>query len=82
MHRLHRQWRANGLHCPTWTNDLTCTCLHSLVLGGVAIFMAPGSEYALLSVSKTVARLSLLFDFDPFAVVPNGGSFTTNSACK
>ena len=44
--------------------------------------MALGTGPAPLLVSKTVARLSLLFDFDPFAVVPNGGSFTTNSACK
>jgi len=50
--------------------------------GGIAVPMALGTGPAPLLVSKTVARLSLLFDFDPFAVVPNGGSFTTNSACK
>ena len=35
--------------------------------------MALGTGPAPLLVSKTVARLSLLFDFDPFAVVPHGG---------
>ena len=39
----------------------------------VAVPMAYGTGYGPLSVWKIVARLSLLFDFDPFAVVPNGG---------
>ena len=39
----------------------------------VAVPMAPGTGHGPLSVWKIVARLSLLFDFDPIAVVPNGG---------
>ena len=35
--------------------------------------MAPGTRHGPLSVWKIVARLSLLFDFDPIAVVANGG---------
>ena len=41
--------------------------------GYVAVPMAPGTGHGPLLVWKTVARLSLLFDFDPFAVVPHGG---------
>ena len=41
--------------------------------GGVAVPMAYGTGHGPLSVWKIVARLSLLFDFDPIAVVANGG---------
>ena len=41
--------------------------------GYVAVPMISGTGHGPWSVWKIVARLSLLFDFDPFAVVPNGG---------
>ena len=41
--------------------------------GYVAVSMAPGTGHGPLSVWKIVACLSLLLDFDPIAVVPNGG---------
>ena len=43
--------------------------------GYVAVPMTSGTGHGPWSVWKIVARLSLLFDFDPFAVVPNGGHF-------
>ena len=43
--------------------------------GYVAVPMAPGTGHGPLLVWKIVACLSLLFDFDPFAVVPHGGHF-------
>ena len=42
-------------------------------MGVVAVLMALGTGHGPWSVWKIVARLSLLFDFDPIAVVPNGG---------
>ena len=39
----------------------------------VAVPMAPGTGHGPLSVWKIVARLLLLFDFVPIAVVANGG---------
>ena len=44
-------------------------------MGVVAVIMALGTGHGPLLVWKIVARLSLLFDFDPFADVPNGGRF-------
>ena len=44
-------------------------------MGVVAVLMALGTGHGPLLVWKIVACLSLLFDFDPFAVVPHGGHF-------
>ena len=41
--------------------------------GYVAVPMAPGTGHGPLLVWKIVACLSLLFDFNPIAVVPYGG---------
>ena len=43
--------------------------------GYVAVLIAPGTGHGPLLVWKIVACLSLLFDFNPFGVVPNGGHF-------
>ena len=43
--------------------------------GSVAVSMVYGTGHGPSSVWKIVACLSLLFDFNPFAVVPNGGHF-------
>ena len=59
----------------TWRNDVTFFYSCSLVMGVVAVIMALGTGHGPLLVWKIVARLSLLFDFDPFADVPNGGRF-------
>ena len=44
-------------------------------MGVVAVLMALGTGHGPLSVWKIVACLSLLLNFDPIAVVPNGGHF-------
>ena len=41
--------------------------------GSVAVSMVYGTGHGPSSVWKIVACLSLLLDFDPIAVVPNGG---------